>query len=564
MSPASLRQLWIFPGLIALIVLVLSGTLLGSELAHAQPVPPLRLKEGPGDRPLILHATIEARGAASATGNIQITSLGREVQGLRILVQDLKCEGRPDVRIERSSVTFPTSTALTADQPQDLRITVANIATPGTYKGDLQFFVSTQAEAVLLVPLEVHAQARPEVRATYPTLNRQSVRCSGWLSCLIAGGLLPGGVTRSDWPVPLENHTLQAVAIEESSLTLRGEKTGELLPAAVLTPDKLPLPMSANQNSTLNLQVNPEKASADSYRGQLRLKIQGSDEPLLINLELGVREGPLLAILVIVLGIGMGRLVRQMETPEVQQQLKLLGRYQAVKERSSKLQDPGAASHLQHQLTQLKERIESGRETQEALSAVFDQLEARIAFLIDLERQVERAGKLRGGERMRAEIAPDVAKARAALLQDKLAEAEELRKKILDTLTLDGTMGASERDGEESLERQTAARLAPMPPAAQPPSKLRRFFTQLLAMLSGLRANSAEVRYWFFRPLLAVMLLVLLTLLGLQTLYVNAGSSFGAAGVFDYLGLFLWGLSADIAQRTLNNLPNVGGASRSS
>ncbi len=44
-------------------------------------------------------------------------------------------------------------------------------------------------------------------------------------------------------------------------------------------------------------------------------------------------------------------------------------------------------------------------------------------------------------------------------------------------------------------------------------------------------------------------------LLGLQTLYVNSGATFGVGGLYDYLGLFLWGVTADVAQRTLLNLP---------
>jgi TM2 domain-containing membrane protein YozV len=61
------------------------------------------------------------------------------------------------------------------------------------------------------------------------------------------------------------------------------------------------------------------------------------------------------------------------------------------------------------------------------------------------------------------------------------------------------------------------------------------------------------------RPLLGVALLLLLSLLGLQQLYVNAGLTFGATGLYDYLGLFVWGLSADLAQRSLHTLPGLGG-----
>ncbi len=75
-----------------------------------------------------------------------------------------------------------------------------------------------------------------------------------------------------------------------------------------------------------------------------------------------------------------------------------------------------------------------------------------------------------------------------------------------------------------------------------------------LAKLSGVQTLNAEFRYWFIRPFLWLVLLVVLVLLGLQTLYVNAGASFGVNGLYDYLGLFLWGLSADIANQGLRRL----------
>jgi hypothetical protein len=63
------------------------------------------------------------------------------------------------------------------------------------------------------------------------------------------------------------------------------------------------------------------------------------------------------------------------------------------------------------------------------------------------------------------------------------------------------------------------------------------------------------MRFWFFRPVLSVLLFVLLILLGLQTLYVNSGTTFSTGGLYDYLGLLLWGITADVAQCTLLNLP---------
>jgi hypothetical protein len=52
-----------------------------------------------------------------------------------------------------------------------------------------------------------------------------------------------------------------------------------------------------------------------------------------------------------------------------------------------------------------------------------------------------------------------------------------------------------------------------------------------------------------------------LLVVGFQTLYVNQGTAFGSNGIFDYVGLVLWGLTADVASRSLGNL--AGGAAAS-
>jgi hypothetical protein len=78
----------------------------------------------------------------------------------------------------------------------------------------------------------------------------------------------------------------------------------------------------------------------------------------------------------------------------------------------------------------------------------------------------------------------------------------------------------------------------------------------LLGFLAGEYVQSAKVKYWLFRPLLFVTLLIVLVAIGLQTLYAN-NPSFGSAGLYDYLGIILWGLGADVAQATLQSLPGA-------
>jgi hypothetical protein len=46
----------------------------------------------------------------------------------------------------------------------------------------------------------------------------------------------------------------------------------------------------------------------------------------------------------------------------------------------------------------------------------------------------------------------------------------------------------------------------------------------------------------------------MLVLVGLSTLYIDGSPTFGSRPLVDLLALFAWGLSADVASRTLANV----------
>jgi hypothetical protein len=77
----------------------------------------------------------------------------------------------------------------------------------------------------------------------------------------------------------------------------------------------------------------------------------------------------------------------------------------------------------------------------------------------------------------------------------------------------------------------------------------------VLPALAGVEITSTRSAVLYWQPLLSLVLLGVLALIGLQTQYVNPGATFGAGGITDYVGLFLWGISSDIAQKTLQSLP---------
>ena len=83
------------------------------------------------------------------------------------------------------------------------------------------------------------------------------------------------------------------------------------------------------------------------------------------------------------------------------------------------------------------------------------------------------------------------------------------------------------------------------------PEQFQHFFVVLAEFSDQVRA---EATYWFVRPLVYMVLIIGLTLVGLNTLYIEKGETFGARPMSDYLTLFLWGLGADVASRSVSSL----------
>jgi len=64
---------------------------------------------------------------------------------------------------------------------------------------------------------------------------------------------------------------------------------------------------------SLPIQVHDARPLPDHYVGDVQLLLSAQDAPLKIPLELNVRAGPILPILVLLLGILMGRLLKYMK-----------------------------------------------------------------------------------------------------------------------------------------------------------------------------------------------------------------------------------------------------------
>lgn len=516
----------------------------------------LVLTVDPADTPLVITGLLDGQ-TTTFHGNVRLTVTGGDVNELQFLPSDLQHASDVSVIIDRSNITIPSGTSLSDGQPRDVPVTVNNVVRPGDYAGEMKFLLPGQTEVqALVIPLELHIGARPKVQPVKDNLTIQVVRCQYLLSCAMTAWLLPDSMTREDWIVQLDNQTLTPVKLAGATVVMQGDRASNAVRADAIDVELPPL-LPANQVESVGLVIHSRSLPPDHYQGVLRFKLADADEPVLVNVNLDVRDGPFWALVAIVAGIIVGRLARSMESPKTQKQLKLLPRFYEARDNAHRVQDAEALAYLNRLFSGIRNRIESAQEDEVILFQAIDQANARTDFLAhleELERQLPAA--------LKAELRPILRAARRAIIGEDVAQAEQLCREVeahLRKAQDDDTMGATtdlfgSLLGIIHVIRTQLTETGITSSGQRPGDKRWAWLAWLMAMLSGGRVIGAETRFWLVRPLLFLLLLGGLALLGLQTLYVNAGASFGSAGLFDYLGLFLWGISADVAQRTLQDL----------
>jgi hypothetical protein len=508
------------------------------------------------DSPLALYTILDGATPSTVSGNVTLIMTGAPTAVPRLRAMDLPAIGDPALRIDRGDISIPAGAVLTSDEPYSLRITVHNIPRPGTYTGHLTLYLAEQTSTTAELPITVHATARPQVASVQTALTQRLVVCSDRVSCWLAARILPESAITDEVLVLLDNKTSEPVELSGAALMLRGERSGALVAQSILTPvPPLPRQLPAGRISELRLALNRNQLAPEHYQGTLRLDIKGG-ESLQIALDVSVRHGPVLPLLILLLGIAMGRLVQKIDTPEIKKQLRLLDRHAELADRAEEITHPAAQQLVHRHLARIRAQIESGRESEEALQLASDQVLSLIDLLINIEALEKLAAGLADPARtqvLRAGIA-----ARQLLATNQFAQAEEQRQ-AMEALLVGDHAGTAAPGGPTPVPVFDGARhleLLQTTAQAVADGGWRRI-KAALRFLSGLSTNSANARYWLARPLLSVALLLLLSLLGLQQLYVSAGTTFGSTGLYDYLGLLVWGLSADIAQRSVQTLPGL-------
>ncbi|MBD2208102.1 hypothetical protein H6G33_37625 [Calothrix sp. FACHB-1219] len=497
----------------------------------------------------------------SLISNIRLTASGGDVTAWTFLPSDLKRKEGDEV-VGRQQVELIGERKLEAGLPKDFQVKLNGVKLPGTYEGQIEILLPSQKRSeALVIPLTVKAKARPALTPVKDSeqVQLQLVRCS-W-DCGLAHLLLPSSAFQSQRQIYLDNSNQATISLTSVEVILHGKQTNYQITNAEVEAPPSPQTLAANKIISLPLKWKRSQIPPDRYTGAVYLTMEGKEGRLSIPIDLSMRTGPAMPIFVLFLGIILGRLFKYMQEKGIPQ--------------SDALAEVYKVENTINQADQKDQEILNPMVTKVRSSVKQMDLETANADLIKIKERKNCLDSLRKIEQQLAgmEQDPDVGgengilakinEARKLIQFEKDDQAQELLEQIESSLVKlsQVMMGANQQPdpsltaaATEAVEAQLSAERATK--VQQIPVAKFAWLRRLLIVTAGVSNElRAEATLWVVRPLLSLTLLIGLSLVGIRALYVEKGLTFGANPFADYLELILWGLSADVASRSLSSLP---------
>jgi len=276
--------------------------------------------------PALLLVRLEARAQDSATVTLSETSLefrglvgqplqrsfaltvaGGAVQNVTVIPHDL-VDSATGAAIPSAQVRVDPQAVASVEGVQPFVVTVAGQDKPGHYVGQLEIRYDGQPEDVpLAVTLDVTLAASSDVDATIDSKNLTLEIVPSWFS-------LPFGQPRAAPDAPVQGQVTvsllqsgegQATVEEGMVLSMRGPRSQTLPDYAVRVVTTMPLTIPSQGAANLQVVGGGRSLNAGEYNGVLHLSVS-NQAPVQVPLKVLVKDGPLLPLIVLALGLVVG------------------------------------------------------------------------------------------------------------------------------------------------------------------------------------------------------------------------------------------------------------------
>lgn len=444
----------------------------------------------------------------------------------------------------------PSELMLTPNTPATFQVKLTGVKVPGDYTGKISLTLPGQS---LFVDVKVSASVRPSLTLMTENdrLQANLVNCS---TCPLARLLLSRAAFQNQIQLGFEKPVGAPLAISGVNVAVRGDQNRFQLNDQQLkiSLDQLSQSQSSKKYLTFPVTIAKDELPADHYTGSIYLTVDGQTNALKVPVDFNVRISPLWPLIVLIIGILFGRLAKFMQDKgnAIADASELINR----SEFRLRSVNPEDAAIIEPMLVDARELIKQDKVTDAVAAA--NAISARLSTLIELRRLQQRLDGQQGRPEVAAILA-DIRQARTHISLQQDDNAKALIKNIKDALvTLEKTPGVIDTDTVDlkaAIDRADSARTN-MAVVGTAPERASSRLRSALVLISGLSNEfRSEATLFLVRPLIWLALLLGLIALGLKTLYVD-NPIFGASGFADFLAVVFWGLSTDVASRTLSGL----------
>ncbi|MDJ0839104.1 MAG: hypothetical protein QNK37_21490 [Acidobacteriota bacterium] len=455
-----------------------------------------------------------------------------------------------DGRMDGSVKVPQTPLKLKKDKKEPVSIEFSGYRRYGTYCGKLNLWNDPAGEQIT-IDISFDIRAVPALKSLDGALNLNAVKPNPFTFWLAPQLLEEGERIHFQF----ENKPADSVEMEPAEIDLKEKHTARSFEDDAFSFEHDTL-LKAAKTVRIPMNLKNLNMPAGTYEGFAHFTPSGWRERAeVVRLTLNLRDGPLWAFIALVFGVFVGNLARRLRDTQDKRRQDWLARHGQLVARLASIQDPNYRTYLEQKLSKTEALINS-KEAQEA------EVETRLQINADqielLDHLEELAAKIQVPE-VADHLKTRIKDAFNCIQQEKFDEAQ----KVMDDLGKElnrsearsemGAHGARLPTNLERLQRGNRVLSEHCRHLEYLERRRPKMGHKALGVVLGMRFDP-EARHWWLRAVVWLLILVSSLLLGLHTLYVKDGATFGAGGIYDYLGVFLWGVSSDLAQGALSTL----------
>jgi hypothetical protein len=232
-----------------------------------------------------------------------------ETTAVTYVASDLKQVGG-DAVVTRDNVTVIGPTTLEGGSVTDVQVKITGVTEPGDYEGDLRIVLPGQHPLEALAePIKLTARQRPVLDAVEgsKTLQLKVVNCR--VACILAV-LVPDRAKGDQFLLTFTNKNRQPITILDATVFLADTSGQEVEDVKVHLPDT-PMTLPAKTKVEIPLTIGSGLLGPGHYSGTYSLVLEGATDPVTGSIDLSVRAEPLWALLLVAIGILLGRMARK-------------------------------------------------------------------------------------------------------------------------------------------------------------------------------------------------------------------------------------------------------------